>query len=75
MGAAPLGYLVTAAWPEATDESWIAGFAQGLAQDQACFGLHLLGGDTTRTAGPVALSLTAAGAVPAGAGLRIRDHR
>jgi thiamine-monophosphate kinase len=70
MGAAPLGYLVTAAWPEATDESWIAGFAQGLAQDQACFGLHLLGGDTTRTAGPVALSLTAAGAVPAGAALR-----
>ncbi|MDX1575278.1 MAG: thiamine-phosphate kinase [Kiloniellales bacterium] len=70
MGAQPLGYLVTAAWPDATDESWIAAFAQGLAEDQGRFDIHLLGGDTTRTAGPVALSLTAAGTVPAGGGLR-----
>ncbi len=70
MGARPLGYLVTAAWPERLDESWIAGFAQGLAEDQGGFGIHLLGGDTTRTAGPVALSLTAVGAVPVGGALR-----
>jgi len=70
MGAVPLGYLVTAAWPDTKDEAWIAGFAKGLAEDQAIFPVHLLGGDTTRTAGPLALSLTAVGAVPAGGGLR-----
>ena len=70
MGAVPLGYLVTAAWPETKDEAWIAGFAEGLAEDQAVFPVHLLGGDTTRTAGPLALSLTAVGTVPAGGGLR-----
>jgi thiamine-monophosphate kinase len=70
MGAVPLGYLVTAAWPETRDEAWIAGFAEGLAEDQAIFPVHLLGGDTTRTAGPVALSLTAVGTVPAGSGLK-----
>jgi thiamine-monophosphate kinase len=70
MGAVPLGYLVTAAWPETKDEAWIAGFAEGLADDQAIFPVHLLGGDTTRTPGPLALSLTAVGTVPAGGGLR-----
>ena len=70
MGAVPLGYLVTAAWPEARDEAWVAGFAEGLGEDQAIFPVHLLGGDTTRTAGPVALSLTAVGTVPAGGGLK-----
>jgi thiamine-monophosphate kinase len=70
MGAVPLGYLVTAAWPETKDEAWIAGFAEGLADDQAIFPVHLLGGDTTRTPGPLALSLTAVGTVPAGGGLK-----
>ncbi|HEX9767990.1 MAG TPA: thiamine-phosphate kinase [Kiloniellales bacterium] len=70
MGAVPLGYLLAAAWPETKDEAWIAGFAAGLAEDQAIFPVHLLGGDTTRTPGPLALSLTAVGSVPAGAGLR-----
>ncbi len=70
MGAVPLGYLLTAAWPESKDEAWIAGFAEGLAEDQAIFPVHLLGGDTTRTLGPLALSLTAVGTVPAGGGLK-----
>jgi thiamine-monophosphate kinase len=70
MGAVPLGYLVTAAWPETKDEAWIAEFAEGLAEDQAVFPVHLLGGDTTRTPGPLALSLTAVGTVPAGGGLK-----
>ncbi len=70
MGAVPLGYLLTAAWPETKDEAWIAGFAAGLAEDQAIFPVHLIGGDTTRTPGPLALSLTAVGSVPTGAGLK-----
>jgi thiamine-monophosphate kinase len=64
MGARPLGYLLTAAWPESTEEARIARFAEGLAEDQAIFPVRLLGGDTTRTPGPLALSLTAVGAVP-----------
>ena len=78
MGAAPIGYLVAASWPDdigrasAGDgsEDWFAGFAAGLAADQAEFGIVLLGGDTTRTPGPMILSLTAVGAVPAGRCLR-----
>jgi thiamine-monophosphate kinase len=70
MGAVAFGYLLTAAWPETTDEAWIARFAAGLAEDQAIFPVHLIGGDTTRTPGPVALSLTAVGTVAAGRGLR-----
>jgi thiamine-monophosphate kinase len=70
MGAEPLGYLLTAAWPASKDEDWIAGFAKGLADDQGIFPVHLIGGDTTRTPGPLALSLTAVGSVPAGRCLR-----
>src|SRR5205823_10888957 len=44
-GATPLGYLVTLSAPRETAEDWFAGFAAGLAQDQAAFGLTLLGGD------------------------------
>jgi thiamine-monophosphate kinase len=70
MGARPLGYLITAAWPEETEESWVARFAEGLAADQAAYGIALLGGDTTSTPGPLCLSLTALGAVPEGRALK-----
>ncbi len=69
-GAVPLGYLLTLAAPRATPEAWFAGFAAGLAQDQAAFGLALLGGDTTATSGPVSLSLTALGHVAPGGMIR-----
>src|SRR6202051_2800949 len=46
MGAAPLGYVMTWALPEALGEDWLAGFAAGLAADQAEFGIALLGGDS-----------------------------
>jgi thiamine-monophosphate kinase len=62
-GAIPLGYLITVSTPRDTPESWFAAFAAGLAQDQAEFGVSLLGGDTTSTPGPVSLSLTAIGYV------------
>ena len=61
MGARPLGYLLTVAVPRSTDEAWFAGFAAGLAADQAEFGLKLLGGDSTSTPGPVTVSLTILG--------------
>jgi thiamine-monophosphate kinase len=69
-GAKPLGYLMTTALDDAVDEAWIAQFTEGLAQDQAEFDLALWGGDTTRTPGPLALTATLIGAVPAGRALR-----
>jgi thiamine-monophosphate kinase len=65
-GATPLGYLMTVSAPRATPDAWFAGFAAGLAQDQAEFALTLLGGDTTSTPGPISLSLTAVGHVAPG---------
>lgn len=70
MGARPLGYLLTVAWPRPVDESWVADFARGLAEDQRVFRTSLLGGDTTATTGPLVLSLTALGSVAAGHALR-----
>ncbi|HUC18914.1 MAG TPA: thiamine-phosphate kinase [Acetobacteraceae bacterium] len=64
--ATPLGYLLTIAAPHGTKDDWFAAFAAGLAEDQREFGIALLGGDTTATAGPLALSLTAIGTVEAG---------
>ena len=70
MAATPLGYLLTVSAPRATPDAWFAGFAAGLAQDQAEFGLWLLGGDTTSTTGPICLSLTVLGTVAPGCAVR-----
>ena len=70
MGAVPLGYLLTVSLPRGTPEAWFAGFAAGLAADQATFSIVLLGGDTTSTPGPVTLSLTALGTVAPGEAIR-----
>jgi thiamine-monophosphate kinase len=70
MGAEPLGYLLTLSVPKDTEETWFAGFAAGLAQDQAEYGLSLLGGDTTGTSGPKVLSLTIVGTVAPGCAVR-----
>src|SRR5690242_19837048 len=66
-GATPLGYLMTVSAPKGTPDAWFAGFAAGLAADQATFGVSLLGGDTTSTPGPLSLSLTMIGHVAHGA--------
>lgn len=74
MGALPHGYLLGLALPNTgpytTDESWLATFCSGLAEDQETYAVHLLGGDTVSTPGPLTLSLTAFGTVDAGMALR-----
>jgi thiamine-monophosphate kinase len=70
MGAEPLYYLLTVSVPRDVSESWFAGFAQGLATDQARYGVRLLGGDSTSTPGPVTVSVTMFGHVAPGAALR-----
>jgi thiamine-monophosphate kinase len=61
---------MTVSAPRGTPDAWFASFAAGLAEDQARFGVSLLGGDTTSTPGPISLSLTILGHVALGAAVR-----
>ena len=62
--AEPYGYFLSIAWPARCDWSAREAFAKGLAQDQAQFGVKLLGGDTTSTPGPLTANVTILGRVP-----------
>ncbi len=75
MGAEPLGYLTVLARPRQLDDAWLEAFAAGLGRDQRQFGLHLLGGDTVSTPGPLVLTLTILGLVPRGRALRRNGAR
>ncbi|EKN00468.1 MULTISPECIES: thiamine-phosphate kinase [unclassified Acidocella] len=70
MGAVPLGYLLTTALPKRVDEAWLEAFAKGLGQDQAEFGIGLLGGDSSSARTDIALSATLIGHVAPGQALR-----
>ena len=65
-GAEPSVYLLSIAFSGKPEPAWLEGLSEGFADAQADFGCTLLGGDTVSTPGPVALSITAAGFVPAG---------
>ncbi len=65
-GAIPRAYMLDLMLPDTIDEAWIAAFATGLAQDQAEYGVHLIGGDMSSTPGPVAIAVMAFGEVPTG---------
>lgn len=61
MGARPLGMTVALTLPRA-DEPWLKAFSMGLEDAVLCYGLPLVGGDTTR--GPLAVSVQVMGALP-----------
>ncbi|WP_186420723.1 thiamine-phosphate kinase [Bosea sp. CS1GBMeth4] len=65
-GARPDGFVLTLALPKGWTEDWLAGFARGLAAMAGEGGCPLIGGDTVATPGPLTLSITAFGSVPAG---------
>ena len=65
-GARPVGYLLSLAFPQAPTHGWMAGFADGLAEAQGAFGMHLIGGDTDRRPGPVSITPMVFGEVPIG---------
>lgn len=69
-GAVPRWYLLDAVFPNDLPEDWIASFARGLRQDQDEYAIHLIGGDTASTPGPLTLAITAMGETPAGRMLR-----
>jgi thiamine-monophosphate kinase len=68
-GATPAGFVLTLAL-RTPDEAWLLPFARALGEDAAQFGCPLLGGDTVSTPGPLMISITAFGRVPAGRMIR-----
>lgn len=69
-GAKPLGFLLSLALPQETDETWLADFANGLRTDAEAYGCPLYGGDTDRTPGPITISIAMFGSVPEGTMVR-----
>ena len=63
-GAVPSVYLLSLALSGTPDEKWLKSLSAGLAEAQSDMACTLLGGDTVRTPGPIALSITAIGFVP-----------
>jgi len=67
MGATPRWATLAIALPEAND-AWLAAFARGFFRMADLHGIELVGGDTTR--GALTISITVIGEVPPGQALR-----
>ncbi len=67
MGAMPYWTMLALTLPS-VDHDWLGAFAKGFFDLAEEFGVTLIGGDTTR--GPLTLTVTIMGEVPAGAALR-----
>lgn len=65
-GGRPFAYTMALGLPEAPTATWARSFASGLADAQAAFGCHLIGGDTDRVDGPLSVAITMFAAVPRG---------
>ncbi len=65
-GAEPLAFTLSLSLPS-VDEAWLAAFSDGLFALADGYRCELVGGDTTR--GPLAISITVFGEVPAGQAL------
>ncbi len=66
MGATPIAFTLALTLP-AAEPAWLEAFARGLDVMAAACSIRLAGGDTTR--GPLSLTLTVLGRVPAGQAL------
>lgn len=79
MGAQPRAYLLSVSLPHAWLarglEDWLELFATGLRHAQNEHDVHLIGGDTVVTPGPLSLTVTALGDVAAGRALRRNGAR
>lgn len=69
-GAEPAGFLLSFAMPQGDSayrsDDWLSKFSQALGEDAKHFACPLIGGDTVSIPGPLTLSVTALGIVPAG---------
>jgi thiamine-monophosphate kinase len=69
-GAVPRAYMLDIMLPKTVTEEWMAAFASGLAEDQNHYGVHLIGGDTDSTPGPVTIAIMAFGDIATGRMIR-----
>src|SRR6185503_4561769 len=74
-GATPRNYLLGLSLAPWIGDEWLTRFAAGLAEDQKRFAVTLSGGDTTASAGPLTISITALGSVPLGRMIRRKGAR
>ena len=65
-GARPYAYLLALTLPNEPPAPWLESFTSGLRALQEEAGIMLVGGDTTRTPGPLSLTITVLGLVPQG---------
>ncbi len=70
MGAEPWAYTLSLALPKDWRPEFMESFADGLGQQQVTHAIHLIGGDTVATPGPLTLTMTAIGTVAEGRELR-----
>jgi len=68
-GAVARFVLMTVCFPRDVTTDWLDRFAAGLKADCREFSVALIGGDTVTTPGPLTLSLTALGELPAGSAI------
>ncbi len=72
MGAKPMGFTLSIALPK-VDITWLEAFSKGLFAVANQYSCPLIGGDTT--AGPLTISITAFGSIPAGKAIRRSDAK
>jgi thiamine-monophosphate kinase len=65
-GASAQSYMLALSLAPWIDDDWLKRFAEGLAADQAQFGVTLIGGDTTSTPAVLTITIAAFGTVPLG---------
>lgn len=70
MGATPYAYQLCIAFPEDPAEKWLKAFTQALLKDQHTYGIFCSGGDTTRTKGPLSITISAFGLIKEGQSLK-----
>ncbi len=59
-------YMLGLSMPSDISKEWLLSFSKGLGNAQKHYSISLIGGDTTKTAGPITLSITVIGYVPSG---------
>lgn len=64
-GGQPFAYQLAIAWPRGSDLAPLRDFAEGLADDQQLYDIHLTGGDCAAILGPAHFSVTMFGWVGA----------
>lgn len=70
MGCTPEVFTLALHLPRSVDDDWVAGLARGFRDDQAQYGITLIGGDTVSSDGPAMLSITAIGKIGRGEALQ-----